>query len=121
MECAEHLDKGKMGMSYIVGFGDYPEGGNLSVSGYSYNIRYIPLLFDGSKERHKTEVWRGDRFTIVYHTVKPKASYVALVPSLEVYQAFQDTDLKWKIKDTRNGAVYFGNQGLDHPLKGRKR
>jgi hypothetical protein len=120
MECAEHLDKGNIGMSYIVGFGDYPEGGNLKISDYSYNIRYQPLLFDGSKEWHKTEIWRGNRFTIVFHTVHPKKSYIPLVPSLSVYQAFQDEkDLKWKIKDTRSGSVYWGSNGLPHPLKGR--
>ena len=121
MHCDEHLDKGNIGLSYIVGFGEYPEGGNLWVAGYSHNIRYRPLLFDGSKQPHKTEVWRGNRFTLVFHTVKPKSSYAPLMSALSVYQTFLDTDGKWKIKDTRNDAVYWRNNGLPHPLKNRKK
>jgi hypothetical protein len=121
MHCEEHLDKGNTGLSYIVGFGEYPEGGNLWVSGYNHNIRHSPLLFDGSKERHKTEVWRGNRFTIVFHTVNPKSSYAPLMPALSVYEAFQDVDNKWKIKDSRSGSVYWGSHGLPHPLKNRKK
>jgi hypothetical protein len=66
IHCEEHLDKGNTELSYIVGFGEYPEGGGLWICGYSYNIRYRPLLFKGSKEHHKTELWRGNRFTILF-------------------------------------------------------
>lgn len=121
MHCEEHLDKGNVGTSYIVGFGDYCEGGGLWVSGYSHNIRYQPLLFDGSKQPHKTEVWRGNRITLVYHTIQPRPSYITLMPPLAVYEPFLDTDKKWKIKDKRTDAVYWGSNGLDHPLKGRKK
>lgn len=123
MNCSEHLDRGNQGLSYIVGFGEYPEGGGLWVENYSYNIRYHPLLFDGSQMRHKTEVWRGDRYTIVFHTVKPKPSYVALMPPLSNYETFSDTEDRgrWKIKNRLTGAVYWGNNGLPHPLKGRKK
>jgi len=120
MSCEEHLDKGNIGTSYIVGFGAYLEGGGLWVAGYSHNIRYRPLLFDGSQMRHKTEVWRGERFTLVYHTINPRQSFAALMPSLDVYAAFLDTeDGKWKIKNQSNGEIYWGNSGLPHPLKGR--
>ena len=119
MLCEEHLDRGNTGISYIVGFGDYPEGGGLWISGYSYNIRYTPLLFDGSQMRHKTEVWRGQRYSLVFHTLLPRPSFVALTPPLSRYEAFLDTDGKWKIRDEVTDAVYWGSQGLPHALKGR--
>jgi hypothetical protein len=120
MSCEEHLDKGNIGTSYIVGFGDYFEGGGLSVAGYSHNIRHQPLLFDGSQMPHKTEVWRGERFTLVYHTINPRTSFAALMPSLDVYAAFLDTeDCKWKIKNQSTGEIYWRDNGLPHPLKGR--
>lgn len=122
LACEEHKDRGNVGLSYIVGFGDYPEGGGLWIDGRSYDIRHRPLLFDGSKLPHKTEVWRGNRFTIVFHTILPKPSYRDLMPPLSVYEAFLDIENnKWKIRDVRDGSVYFGKIGLPHPLKGYQR
>ena len=119
MSCNEHLDKGNIGLSYIVGFGDY-EGGSLWVEDYNHNIQYRPLLFDGSKQRHKTQVFRGNRYTIVYHTINPRPSYRDLMPSLSVYEVVEDEGIQ-KIRDTRTGALYWGSQGLPHPLLGRKK
>jgi hypothetical protein len=118
MMCAEHLDKSNVGLSYIVGFGEYTEG-ELCITDCKYNIRHQPLLFDGSKMLHKTEPWIGSRYTLVFHTIKPLPSYTLLVPPLTSYEAFEDTDKKWKLRDTRNDKVYWEKNGLDHPLKGR--
>ena len=119
MLCEEHLDRGNIGVSYIVGFGEYPEGGNLWVDGYSHNIRHHPLLFDGSQMRHKTEIWRGQRFSLVFHTLLPRPSFVALTPPLSRYEAFLDTDGKWKIRDKITNMLFWGSNGLPHALKGR--
>lgn len=119
MICEEHLDKGNIGLSYIVGFGSY-EGGALCVEDYNHNIQYRPLLFDGSKQRHKTKPFRSDRYTIVFHTIHPKPSYRDQMPPLSVYEVVEDNGVQ-KIRDTRTGAMYWGSHGLDHPLRGRRR
>lgn len=67
-----HLDGKNVGMSMIVGFGDYQDGkicieDKKDVSNvYKYNIRYKPLKFNGSKEYHWVDGWEGDRWTAVY-------------------------------------------------------
>ena len=116
LACAEHLDKGNIGQSFIVAFGDY-EGGSLSVEGYSHNIRYRGLLFDGSKQKHKTEPFRGTRYSLVYHTLAPQLRWGNQVPSLGDYNAVEHEG-KWKIK-TKDDQYLYGSHGLDHPLKHR--
>ena len=118
LACAEHVDKGNVGQSFIVGFGDY-EGGSLNVEGYSHNIQYRGFLFDGSKQKHKTEPFRGNRFTIVYHTLAGKSRWAGIVPEISEYEAVNDG--VWKIKRLSDGELFWNNKGLDHPLKGRKK
>lgn len=120
--CARHKDKGNVGLSYIVAFSDEHgfEGGQLWCENQIYNINLTPLLFDGSQKLHGTEVFRGVRYSIVYHTQSPKPSYIPFTPTLSVFSVVEH-DGRLKIHDKRNNSYYFGNQGLDHPLKGRKK
>jgi len=113
--CAKHKDKGNVGTSYIVAFGDYT-GGELNVEGTLYDIRYKPLLFDGSKQLHGTEPYVGSRYSIVFFTIQPKPSYIGSMPSLEVFSVVDDDNVL-KIKDSRNGSLYYGSNGLPHPLR----
>ena len=53
--------------STIVGLGDYT-GGGFVVDGESYDIRYEPLRYDGWKQIHSAEVFRGERFSLVWFT-----------------------------------------------------
>ena len=113
--CAKHKDKGNVGLSYIVAFGDYT-GGELNVEGTLYDIRYKPLLFDGSKMLHGTQPYTGSRFSIVFFTIQPRPSYKDAMPSLSFFSIVEDKK-RLKIKDSRNGALYYGSNGLPHPLK----
>jgi len=127
--CAKHKDKGNTGLSYIVAFSKSAEdtftGGDLSITEGAkenkYNINLRPLLFDGSSLLHGTEPFEGTRYSIVFHTIKPKDAFASFMPSLSSYEAFHDSSGKWKIRDIRNGNVYWGSHGLPHPLKNRKK
>eukprot|EP00957_Ditylum_brightwellii_P131282 10012860-Ditylum_brightwellii.AAC.1 len=65
-----HVDSGRgsgQSLSMIVGLGDYI-GGELAVEGSMYDIRYEPLEFDGWKLRHWTNMYQGERFSLVWFT-----------------------------------------------------
>ncbi len=111
-KAAPHRDKGNVGVSFLVGFGDY-EGGELQMlegdcSG-SYNVNRIPMTADFSATLHAVNDYTGNRYSLVFYTCK-RAENLPL-PSV-VYQ---------------NGKYLFKRgddiikTGLAHPLKGRKR
>lgn len=64
-----HIDKNNIGDSVIVGLGDY-KGGNLLVEGKPYNIKYHPLMFNGSEMEHGTAPYTGNRYSLVYFRTK---------------------------------------------------
>ena len=70
-EFVPHVDsgtgRGQDALSLIVGLGDYV-GGSIVVEGQSSNIRFDPLEFDGWKQRHWTEPFQGERFSLVWFT-----------------------------------------------------
>jgi FkbM family methyltransferase len=69
-EFVPHVDSGTgqgQSVSMIVGLGDF-DGGSIFVEGQSYDIRYQPLEFDGWKQRHWTEPFRGERYSLVWFT-----------------------------------------------------
>ena len=55
------------GVSLIVGLGDYA-GGELFVEGEPIDIRYAPARFNGWKQRHWTNAFEGERFSLVWFT-----------------------------------------------------
>ena len=68
-----HRDRGNLGNSFLVGFGDY-EGGELKIyegdlSG-CHDIRYTPLITDFSKVLHSVEDWSGNRVSLVYYLLR---------------------------------------------------
>ncbi len=65
LECKEHIDKYNKASSIIVGWGDY-EGGDLIVEGVPYNIKEYPLRFNGGICRHKTDKFKGDRWSAIF-------------------------------------------------------
>lgn len=71
---AKHLDSKNVGVSYIIGLGDYT-GGNLMVydekgSKYkSINIKNKFYKFNGSIYPHETEPFQGTRYTLVYYSI----------------------------------------------------
>jgi hypothetical protein len=65
-----HVDSGAgagQGISLIVGMGNYI-GGQIVVEGQEHNISYSPLEFDGFQERHWTNPFKGERFSLVWFT-----------------------------------------------------
>eukprot|EP00931_Biecheleriopsis_adriatica_P056578 TRINITY_DN33529_c0_g1_i1.p1 TRINITY_DN33529_c0_g1~~TRINITY_DN33529_c0_g1_i1.p1 ORF type:complete len:927 (+),score=197.65 TRINITY_DN33529_c0_g1_i1:118-2898(+) len=65
-----HVDSGAgagQGISLIVGLGDYC-GGELVVEGTPHDIRYKPLDFNGWTQRHWTQPFEGERFSLVWFT-----------------------------------------------------
>jgi hypothetical protein len=116
LQCAEHLDKNNIGQSYIIAFGEF-DGGELTIGNYRHNIKYRPLLFDGSKERHRTEVFRGKRYSLVFHTLKPKAGW-GPIKSLFDYEAIKQNG-QWVIKCS-DGKILTKKIGLPHILQKKK-
>jgi hypothetical protein len=72
--CAKHKDTNNVGVSYIIGVGNY-EGGELRVwndNGTEYediDIHNKFISFDGSKRFHQTLPFTGNRYTIIYYIV----------------------------------------------------
>jgi len=63
--CLPHKDRGNIGFSVIVGFGDY-KGGELIVGGQTHDIQHKPLLFDGTLI-HETKPFTGTRYSVVMY------------------------------------------------------
>lgn len=66
-----HIDKNNVGMSYIIGFGDYT-GGDLVIEGIPHDIKNKFLKFDGTLG-HWVSDFIGTRYSIIFftHTFKP--------------------------------------------------
>jgi len=109
-QAAPHKDKGNVGESFLVAFGDY-QGGELEIHEGSgkglYDVR-TPLIRDFSKVLHSVKDFTGDRYSLVFYTAKNAENLPP--PSVE-FQAG-----KWVFK--RGNEVI---KGLPHPLKGRKK
>lgn len=128
--CEAHFDKHNRGNSYIVAFGSYT-GGELVLKepgprgvpeDKEYNIRWRPMLFDGSKIEHYTKEFTGRRWSIVFHTLVPPPKF-PMIRKLEDYEAVCK-DGQWVIAWYREGeptAYLSKKNGLAHPLKGRKK
>jgi len=108
---APHKDKGNVGDSFLVAFGDY-QGGELEVLEGDlkgmHNVRYTPLITDFSKVLHSVKEFTGDRYSLVFYTAKKSEDLPK--PSVEV--------LEGKYVFKRGDEVV---KGLPHPLKGRKK
>tara|TARA_R100000278_G_C5443494_1_gene154545 strand:- start:68 stop:658 length:591 start_codon:yes stop_codon:yes gene_type:complete len=69
-EIMPHKDASNVGVSYIIGLGEYTNG-DLVVDYEDYeerhNIRHKFYTFDGSKYTHWVEPFEGERFTLVFY------------------------------------------------------
>jgi hypothetical protein len=105
-----HRDKGNVGQSYLVGFGDY-SGGNLEIhEGPLKGLHDIrqPMVADFTKVLHSVKEFQGSRYSLVYYTCKKSDGLPEA--SVELQEG------KWVF--LRGGVVC---SGLEHPLKGRKK
>lgn len=70
---ARHRDASNVGVSYIVGLGDYT-GGELIIFDENeknptrHDIRNKFYTFNGSKYPHETAPYRGERYTLVFYS-----------------------------------------------------
>lgn len=70
---ARHRDASNVGVSYIVGLGNYT-GGDLIVfdeneeNPVKHNIRNKFYSFNGSKYPHETSKYKGERYTLVFYS-----------------------------------------------------
>jgi hypothetical protein len=123
-KAAPHRDKGNVGESFLVAFGDY-QGGELQIlegdlSG-TYGIRHAPVLFDGSKYLHAVRPWTGARYSLVFYRLAYKAHPTkGTTKKLSQYQPVQDAKGKWVLEFTDldgNRTVYKRGAGLPHPIR----
>ena len=64
--CKPHYDANNLSPSIIISLGDF-SGGELNVEGKKYDIKMQPLKFNGSKLKHWTEPFQGDRYSFIYY------------------------------------------------------
>jgi hypothetical protein len=66
-KCEPHKDSKNIGISYIIGIGDYV-GGELNVENEKIDIKNKFYKFNGSEKTHFVESWSGgDRYTLVFY------------------------------------------------------
>lgn len=113
-----HKDKGNIGNSFLVSFGNFT-GGNLKIYGgevgtslsTSVDVR-TPLITDFSKVFHEVEEFQGDRYSLVFYTLDKK--HYKDAPELPPPSVVKIGN---KFFFKRGDVVI--RDGLPHPLKGR--
>ena len=105
-----HKDKGNVGESFLVAFGDY-QGGELEIhEGELKGLHDVrtPIITDFSKILHSVKDFTGERYSLVFYTARKSES---LPPP--------------SVREVAGKYVFFRGdeqiKGLPHPLKGRKR
>tara|TARA_R110000823_G_scaffold44782_1_gene115706 strand:+ start:532 stop:1152 length:621 start_codon:yes stop_codon:yes gene_type:complete len=71
LETPWHYDKGNVGMSYLIAFGNFKGGGTVARRNGKdllFNNNHAWLYFDGHNSYHKSAKSRGDRYAVVYYT-----------------------------------------------------
>jgi len=114
-KAAAHRDKGNIGDSFLIAFGDYI-GGELEILEGDkkglHNVKYNALITDFSKVLHEVKDFLGNRYSLVFY-------------QLDIQKRFKDTIIPSSSVVEQNGKWFFKRgdtivtDGLDHPLKGR--
>ena len=71
--CCKHIDSYNVGVSYIIGLGDYT-GGELRIYNKDDSYEDIDIknrwyCFNGSKKYHETLPFTGERYSLVYYKI----------------------------------------------------
>ena len=71
-ECKPHYDSGNIGESVMLGLGDYSEGylcieDELTKKVSKTHTYHNLIKFNGSKNKHWTAPFTGERFTLVFY------------------------------------------------------
>lgn len=72
-QAAKHRDKGNVGDSFLVAFGSFTGGELELLEGElegKYNIQHTPLVLDFSKTYHQVLPFQGERYSLVFYTIK---------------------------------------------------
>ena len=117
-QCLPHRDKSNYGVSYLVAWGSYT-GGDLLIhegdlSG-SHNVYCRPLKTDFSKVLHSVQDFTGERYSLVFYNLKTTKMPKEPLPKGEA--VFEDGKYVFK----RGGKIITPKEGLEHPLRGRKK
>jgi len=105
----KHRDKNNQGDSLLVAFGNYSGGGLKIWEGSRegiHDIKNKPIVDDFSKIFHSVEPFEGERYSLVFYTLKLKIPEGIPEPSVV------EQDGKWFFK--RGQEVC---EGLPHPLR----
>ena len=81
----------------------------------NHNIYCRPIKTDFSKVLHSVEVFTGERYSLVFYNLKTTKMPTEPLPNGEA--VFEDGKYVFK----RGGVIITPKDGLNHPLKGRKR
>lgn len=105
----KHRDNGNEGESIVISFGDF-QGGELKIyegplEG-THDIRHKPIKADFSKIYHSVEPFTGNRYSLVFYTLKCKNVNEFPKPSVV------EKDGKWYFM--RGEEIC---EGLPHPLR----
>lgn len=107
-QASAHRDKGNVGESFLVAFGNY-QGGCLTLHEGdlkgSHAVRHTPLITDFGATLHSVEPWTGHRCSLVFYTA-------ARTPEDLPQPSVEFIDGSWVFK--RGGVVC---SGLPHPIK----
>ena len=116
-QVTRHKDRGNIGKSFLVAFGDY-KGGELVIedgeNAGTHNIKFNPIIADFCEAWHSVKSFTGNRYSIVFYTLDPKGrgSIDDIPPPDIVYE-----DERWVFYRGEDKIT----QGLAHPLRGRKK
>ena len=121
-----HTDKGNIGLSYIVAFGDFWRGqlqihDHPDMSGCLLDIKHKPLLFNGSLLTHSVKSFQGPRFSLVYYRLKRNNPETQHVNRKDYFTAIDPDCNQWRIFRKDLEGVPRVILGLPHPLKGRRK
>jgi len=87
-QCLPHKDKGNLGSSFLVAFGEYT-GGDLVVQhegggSERHNINCRPIIMDFSKHTHWVEEFQGARYSLVFYFSKSGGGVELPAPSVRI-------------------------------------
>ena len=115
-KAAPHYDKNNLGVSLLVGFGDY-KGGALRIhegdlSG-THDLHHKAIIADFSKILHSVEDFEGQRYSLVFYNFQNSRSVPLPPPSVK------EENGKWYFY--RGDKRITRKEGLPHPLRGKKK
>lgn len=119
-----HYDKGNVGESLVVAFGDY-EGGELDIHEPSYpgslvavnsvahDIKHKSIIGDFSKILHSVKMFIGNRYSLVFYTLDTQKRGEVMIPKPSV----KEVNGEWVF--FRGEEAIDKKKGLPYPKKNK--